>query len=173
MFRASSLTFQDLCGWDLQLKMLQASLSLSLIEGEAKPRRFSCAQQNPCRVQNLSRRPPWRRRPGRALEAAVTSTSCGSAGKFLRLAPSLLAGTQGGPQPQSDSSSLPCISFFLTPQVDCSSLSSTHPCHRNFWSWDLEIPRHDYFPLSFQGLVPLYLKISRHLAETCCDFKRL
>ena len=51
MFRASSLTFQGLCGWDLQLKMLQASLSLSLTE-EAKPRRFSSAQQNPCRVQN-------------------------------------------------------------------------------------------------------------------------
>lgn len=53
MFRASSLTFQGLCGWDLQLKMLQASPSLSLTEGEAKPRRFSCAQQNPCRIQNL------------------------------------------------------------------------------------------------------------------------
>ena len=130
MFRASSLTFQGLCGWDLQLKMLQASPSLSLTE-EAKPRRFSCTQQNPCRVQNLSGRPPWRRRPGRALEAAVTSTSCGSAGKLLRLAPSLLAGTQSGPQPQSDSSSLPCIYFFLTPQADCSSLSSTHPCRRN------------------------------------------
>ena len=52
MFRASSLTFHGLCGWDLHLKMLQASLSLSLTEEEAKPRKFSCAQQNPCRVQN-------------------------------------------------------------------------------------------------------------------------
>ena len=44
MFRASSLTFHGLCGWDLYLKMLQASLSLSLTEEEAKPRKFSCAQ---------------------------------------------------------------------------------------------------------------------------------
>lgn len=117
MFRASSLTFQGLCGWDLQLKMLQASLSLSLTE-EAKPRRFSSAQQNPCRVQNpLAEDHPGGGDPGELQKLQVHPTSCGSAGKFLRLAPSLLASTQGGPQPQSDSSSLPCISFFLIPHA--------------------------------------------------------